>query len=49
MHSVSEHEQDSVSAIITDDESNKRSDDNITKKGMQVLKLMIHHMKHGLQ
>ena len=33
MHSVSEHEQDSVSVIISDDESNKRSDDNITKEG----------------
>ena len=33
MHSVSEHEQDSVSVIIGDDESNKQSDDNITKEG----------------
>ena len=32
MHSVSEHEKDSVSVIISDDESNKRSD-NITKEG----------------
>ena len=33
MHSVLEHEQDSVSVIISDDESNKRSDDNIPKEG----------------
>ena len=33
MHSVSEHEQDSVSVIIRDDESNKRRDDIITKEG----------------
>ena len=33
MHSVLEHEQDSVSVIISDDESNKQSDDNIPKEG----------------
>ena len=33
MHSVSEHEQYSVSVLISDDDSNKRSDDNITKEG----------------
>ena len=33
MHSVLEHDQDSVSVIISDDESNKQSDDSIPKEG----------------